>query len=393
MIHIKKKNFILLLVVAVVTTVLAMTGGFLLFCKVQNVGLIEGSKYKQMVEINNKYAKLYAMQYKINHEGLKKVSEETEMDAVYKGLVGSLKDPYSEYFTAREAQEFDNYVNASFYGIGVMIAEEGGEVQITQVQEDGPADLAGLKAGDVITAVEGKHYDTTKEVKKAVSGKSGTKVKVTYRRKGKEKTVSVTRGIVSGITCNGLMLKGNIAYIRIDTFGEKTGKEFQEAVDKLKKEDPKGLIIDLRNNRGGYMDQGLKVADILLPECTIAFTKDRNGKRTNYNSEEGALQLPCVLLVNENTASASELLAAAVKDNDAGQLVGTTTYGKGVVQSEYKYKDGSALKLTTAEYFSPKGHRINGKGVKPDVEVDFPEDATEDPQLKKAMSLVDAHRK
>ena len=214
MIHIKKKNFILLLVVAVVTTVLAMTGGFLLFCKVQNVGLIEGSKYKQMVEINNKYAKLYAMQYKINHEGLKKVSEETEMDAVYKGLVGSLKDPYSEYFTAREAQEFDNYVNASFYGIGVMIAEEGGEVQITQVQEDGPADLAGLKAGDVITAVEGKHYDTTKEVKKAVSGKSGTKVKVTYRRKGKEKTVSVTRGIVSGITCNGLMLKGNIAYIK-----------------------------------------------------------------------------------------------------------------------------------------------------------------------------------
>jgi carboxyl-terminal processing protease len=354
------------------------------------MGLISGNKYKQMLENNNRYAKLYAMQNRINTEGLKKVPEETEMDAVYKGLVDSLKDPYSEYFTAKEAREFSNYVNNSFYGIGVVFHQEkNGDMLITKVQKDAPADLVGLRKGDIIVAVDGKTYDSSTELRNAITGKTGKSVEITYSRDGKEKTVDITRGIVSSATCNGFMLKGRIAYIRIDTFGEKTAEEFQEALAGLNKKHPKGLIVDLRENHGGYMDQGIEVADILLPECRITYTQDRNGKRVNYNSEEGSVRLPLVLLVNNHTASASELVAAAVKDNKAGKLVGVTTFGKGVVQSEYTYKDGSALKLTTSEYFSPDGHRINGKGIKPDYKVKLPDDATEDDQLKKAMSLID----
>ena len=338
-----------------------------------------------------KYGKLYDIQTKIEDEGLWDVSESKQMNAVYKGLVGSLNDKYSEYYTPSEAKEWDNYVNATFYGIGVIFTQdEKNRFLISDVIDQSPADNAGLKKGDIITQVNGKTYKTSDKLKDAIRGELGTKVNVTYERNGVSKTVTITRGKVTETTVSGTILKDHMAYIRISSFAEKTAEEFQHELSTLEKKDPKGLIIDLRENPGGYADQALKIADQLLPECTITYLQDRKGKKTYYNSKESATKLKYVLLVDGGSASSSEIVAAAVKDNKGGKLVGTRTFGKGIVQQEYQFNDGSELKLTTHQYFSPKGHRINKVGIKPDYTVKFDISGDHDAQLEKAMQLLEA---
>ena len=389
MIKTEKKKLIFVIICTVILTLLAAGAGFLAFCKISGMVFVNSGTYRRDAAIAEKYSKLYTIQKKINTNGYYKVSETKQMNAMYKALVKSVGDKYSVYFTAKEAKEWDNYVNGTFYGIGIVFSEdEDGNYVINDVMDESPAKSAGLKKNDIIRKVDGKTFPSTTELKKAITGKQGTRVKVTYERGGAEKTVSIIRGEVREITVKGTMLKGKIGYIRISSFAEKTAEEFKTELKALEKKNPKGVIIDIRANGGGYANQGIEIADMLLPEGTITYVKDRNGKKTYFNSDESCTRLKYVLLVDGNTASTSELLAAAVEYNSGGKLVGATTFGKGIMQAEYPFRDGSALKLTTHQYFSPKGHRINGKGVRPDYVVKLKSSDTTDRQLQKAMDLL-----
>ena len=315
MIKTEKKKLIFVIICTVILTLLAAGAGFLAFCKISGMVFVNSGTYRRDAAIAEKYSKLYTIQKKINTNGYYKVSETKQMNAMYKALVKSVGDKYSVYFTAKEAKEWDNYVNGTFYGIGIVFSEdEDGNYVINDVMDESPAKSAGLKKNDIIRKVDGKTFPSTTELKKAITGKQGTRVKVTYERGSAEKTVSIIRGEVREITVKGTMLKGKIGYIRISSFAEKTAEEFKTELKALEKKNPKGVIIDIRANGGGYANQGIEIADMLLPEGTITYVKDRNGKKTYFNSDESCTRLKYVLLVDGNTASTSELLAAAVKE-------------------------------------------------------------------------------
>ena len=278
-----RKQTIRIILITVCVTVAAAVLLVWAAAEIGGLRLVNGKTYERNEKIAVKYGKLYDIQTKIEDEGLWDVSESKQMNAVYKGLVGSLNDKYSEYYTPSEAKEWDNYVNATFYGIGVIFTQdEKNRFLISDVIDQSPADNAGLKKGDIITQVNGKTYKTSDKLKDAIRGELGTKVNVTYERNGVSKTVTITRGKVTETTVSGTILKDHMAYIRISSFAEKTAEEFQHELSTLEKKDPKGLIIDLRENPGGYADQALKIADQLLPECTITYLQDRKGKKSHY---------------------------------------------------------------------------------------------------------------
>lgn len=388
-VKLEKKKLTRILIMSVLGGMILFTLIFTIFCKITGKTLISSVEYKDLTKISMKYQKLYALQEKMDSEGYFKVSEEKQMNAIYKGLVKSLKDPYSAYFTAKEAKTWDDYVNGTFYGIGVIFGKaKNGDFRISEVLEDSPAENAGVKKDDIILKVEGKRYKTSDELRKVIMGKAGTKVKLTIKRDGALKDIEIIRGKVTEKTVKGVVRKNNIGYIRISSFAEKTADEFKTELAYMEKKNVKGFVIDLRENGGGYAQQGVKIADMLLPEATIMYIKDNKGKKSYFNSKPGATKLKYVLLVNGNTASTSEILTAAIKDNRGGKIVGTKTYGKGVMQAEFPFKDGSALKLTTNQYFSPKGHQIHNKGIKPDYEVKLSKEDRVDKQLKKALELL-----
>ncbi len=390
MIKMQKEQLIKVIAVTVILSVIGTLAVIFLTLRLGNTRLVNSERYSQMKEISERYEKLYVLQERMNQTSYKKLTVDQEMDYVYKGLVESLGDKYSEYFTPEEAKEWENYTNSTFYGIGIYFAvDDNNNFVIHEVMRDSPAEKVGLKKNDIIVSVDGKKYKTSEEVKDALTGEENTRVEVTYRRGKKEDTVGITRAEVSKDTVGSVFLDDDIAYIRISSFAQKTSEEFRTELASVEKKDPKGMIIDIRQNSGGYTDQGIKIADMLLPECTVTYLEDRNGNKKYYNSKEGCTKVKYVLLIDENTASTSELLAAAVKDNKGGELVGVTTFGKGVVQTESKFKDGSAMKITTNEYFSPAGHQINQKGVKPDHKVKYKATKDSDSQIDKAIEILE----
>jgi carboxyl-terminal processing protease len=216
-----------------------------------------------------------------------------------------------------------------------------------------------------------------------IRGKDGTKVKLTIKHDGKEKTLEITRGKIVIDTVEGKMLKDKIGYIQINSFEKNTEKDYRNTFDSLEKKNMKGLIIDLRDNGGGLIEKAINIADTLMGKSVITYLEDRAGKREYFDSDEDQIDIPYVILVNGNTASASEILTAAVKDKGQGKIVGTKTYGKGVVQISGEISDGSGYKLTVAQYFSPDGKTINKKGVKPYYKV-----KGKKKQLEKAIELL-----
>lgn len=389
MIKIKKSKFIIIIASVVIATLLVATAGFFIVARVNDFTYVKASNYTKIKKIADQYSKLYVLQNEINEKGLWHESMTKQMNSIYKGLFNSLNDQYSTYMTKSEAKEWNSYVNGTFYGIGISFEKQGkNKFIIRKVISDSPAQSAGLKSGDIITAVNGKTYTGAEAVKKAMRGKEGSKVVLTYTRDGSSKTVSITRAEITEDSVYSSILKGKIGYIWISSFAENTASDFKTELNSMENKNVKGLIIDLRQNGGGYMEQGIKIADMLLPECTITYVKDRNGKKTYYNSKESRTKLKYVLLVDKNTASTSEILASAIKDNKGGKLIGTTTYGKGIIQEEYNFKDGSAFKLTIQQYFSPKGHKIHKVGVKPDYVVNLKSGSSTDYQLNKALQLL-----
>ncbi|MCI5686939.1 MAG: S41 family peptidase [Emergencia sp.] len=390
MIKIRKRQFVAVILCTVLATLLLTAGGFILYSGVTGVKLVQGKDYNMLTDLSQKYSKLYTLQTTINDKFLWETDEKEQMEVMYKALVDSLGDKYSSYMNEEETEKWNRYVTGVFSGIGITFTEnEKGQMEISSVIGEGPADVSGIKAGDIIRKVDGKRYSTLEEVSSAIQGEEGTVVKLTYLRGKTEKTVSIIRGVVEERSVYAGTVGDSYGYIRITGFEKSTAEQFKRELSAFENNKKiKGVVIDLRNNLGGIMEQSIEIADVLLPECTIIHTEDGKGNTEFFNSDESCTKLKYVLLINENSASASEILAAAIKDNKGGKLVGMKTYGKGIIQNSMMFSDNTSLKLTTMQYLSPKNHKIHGVGVSPDYKVKQPKNAKEDMQLKKAISLL-----
>ncbi|SFE21661.1 carboxyl-terminal processing protease [Peptostreptococcaceae bacterium pGA-8] len=388
MIQINKKKFISSIVLAAIIGGIVVGGGIMAALSLKGLSLVSAKEAKEMKGILDVFGKFPAIQETVEGKGIFKIDKAKAQDDVYKAYVNALGDKYSEYLNAEEAKEWEESLSGEFSGVGVNFREEDGVFVVIKTIEGSPASKEDIKAGDIIEKVDGKTYSEHIEMAKAIRGEEGSKVTLTLSRDGESKDITMVRGTVKEKTVTAAILDDNIGYIRILSFEEGTAKEFKEAVSQLESKGVEKAVIDIRENFGGYTKEGIDIADMLLPEGTITYMKDKKGKKEYFNSDVNRTKLKYSLLVNENTASTSEILAAAVKDNKGGPVVGTKTFGKGIVQNTYKFNDGSALKLTIMQYFSPKGKTIHKKGVKPDYVVELPENAESDVQLAKAVELL-----
>lgn len=327
--------------------------------------------------------------------------EQKMSESAAKGYIEGLEDEYSEYITAEEYAEFSQEIYGSFVGIGIYFGKNtNDEMMVVSTIENSAAEKAGLQSGDIITKVDDYEVttdSTTSEVSAKIKGEEGTKVKMEILREGEKMTFEITRENVKLHYVKAEVLENNIGYITVSSFDEGTADEFKNKLEELQSKNVKSLIIDLRNNGGGIVQEATQIADYLLDkDQKIIITKDKQGKEEITLSKEDKLtDLPVVVLVNGYTASSSEILASALKDNNRAKVVGTKTYGKGVIQNVYRLTDGSALKLTTHEYYTAIGNKINKLGIIPTEEVELPDGVNvyniprdKDTQLKKAIELL-----
>lgn len=342
--------------------------------------------------------KLSYLKKLIDETYLHDIKEKDLNEGIYKGYVEGLGDQYSAYYDKKETKELTESLDGSFSGIGAVMTQDAssGVITITRVYDDSPAKKAGIKIGDILYRVEEKTV-TGKDLDKVVSwikGKKGTKVNLTLLRGTNSDKIKVTatRDVINVETVKYKVLENQIGYISISEFDSVTGAQFAKALKQLQKKNIEGLVVDLRNNPGGSLSTVCDILDSILPKGLIVYTKDKNGKKEEYTSDEKhRLNLPMSVLVNGQSASASEIFAGAVQDYGKAEIIGTQTYGKGVVQNLFDLKDGTCVKLTTSEYFTPKGRSIDGKGITPDVKIEYKYNAKDpkaDNQLDKAVSVV-----
>lgn len=325
----------------------------------------------------------------------------------YRGMLQGLKDPYSEYFDKEAYDELKTQMSGSFVGIGVQLTARDNDIVVVAPIDGGPAKRMGIRAGDRILQVDDTEVDASifTEAAKMMRGKEGTEVTIKVLRDeedgAKEYTFTITRETIVQPTVTSADLGDHIAYIRISGFEEPTAEEFHTALEDAIKSGASGLVLDLRNNPGGLVDQACEIADMLLPEGPILYQVDKHGKEFVQKSSSEMYDIPMVVVVDEGSASASEILTGALKDYGRAKIVGKTTFGKGIVQSFFELHDGSqaAVKLTVQEYFSPKKNKIHKVGIKPDIEVDLPKDVEsigpeyleDDTQLTRAMEVLLGH--
>lgn len=342
--------------------------------------------------------KLSYLKKLIDETYLHDIKEKDLNEGIYKGYVEGLGDQYSAYYDKKETKELTESLDGSFSGIGAVMTQDAssGVITITRVYDDSPAKKAGIKTGDILYRVEEKTV-TGKDLDKVVSwikGKKGTKVNLTLLRGTNSDKIKVTatRDVINVETVKYKVLENQIGYISISEFDSVTGAQFAKALKQLQKKNIEGLVVDLRNNPGGSLSTVCDILDSILPKGLIVYTRDKNGKKEEYTSDEKhRLNLPMSVLVNGQSASASEIFAGAVQDYGKAEIIGTQTYGKGVVQNLFDLKDGTCVKLTTSEYFTPKGRNIDGKGITPDVKIEYKYNAKDpkaDNQLDKAVSVV-----
>lgn len=335
------------------------------------IRLVPTKKYDYYQDMDKELGKYYKISRTLKEDALYKYDDSELDDIIATGMLSGLKkDKYAQYMNKEAYSDMRKRLFDSYIGIGVGIAEKDNSIVVVTVTKDGPAENAGIKVGDVVKRIDGTDVSNVDEAIAAIEGKLGTSVKIQVERKGKKRDVSITRSNVEQDSVFYKVYKGDIGYIQITAFRDGTSSEFDTAVSDLKNKGCTKLIVDLRNNGGGITKEGIKVADQLLPACQIVSCHYRNENDTVENSKASDTGCKFVLLVNENTASASEIVTAAVKDNKAGEIIGRNTYGKGLIQSITPFKDGTGMKFTIGEYHSPKGHKINGKGIKPDIEAD-----------------------
>ena len=324
---------------------------------------------------------------------LGEIDEQKVLDETIKGYVKGLGDEYSEYMTKEEWDEFQSAALGNYVGIGIyMTTDNNGNVIVLAPIKGSPAESAGLETGDIITAVNDENVlgTSSDDVSNKIKGEAGTEVKLTVLRDNEYIDMNVKREEIKVYHVEEKMLENNIGYMNLATFDEGCSDEFREKYQTLKNQGAKSLILDLRNNTGGLVDEALKIADMMIEkDKTLLITVDSKGnKEIDKAKEDPIVEGDIIVLTNEYSASASEILVGALKDNGRAKSLGTKTFGKGVIQNVFFLNDGSALKLTVNEYFTPNETKINKVGIAPDYEVELPEDSQEDVQLNKAIELL-----
>jgi len=323
---------------------------------------------------------------KRNYNG--EVDNHQLFDGAIKGMVESVGDPYTVYLNKKDFQQLSEMTVGSFGGIGIVFGKRGNDYVVISALEDNPGAKAGIKSGDIITAIDDKSTRemNMEQVANKIRGKYGTIVTLELKDKeGKLRKVNVVRAEIKNPSVAGQMLANTkIGYIRIAMFNENTGDDFAKKYAELEKQGMQALVLDLRENPGGILDAGVDVARMLVPKGPIVSVIDKNGNKFEETSSLEKVKYPLAVLVDHGSASASEIVAGAIKDTKSGKLFGVKTFGKGSVQSVYRLDNNTAVKITVAKYYTPSGVSIHNVGIEPDVKVELPDDATVDVQLKAA---------
>ena len=388
-----RKGFIL----GIVCTLIIGGGGLKIYDLVQSNERNQGAVTDSFVQ----KAKYIEETVKESYTG--DIDDEQMEEYMYKGMMASLGDPYSAYYTSEEYEELTTETTGSYEGIGVVMQQDvnTGEVKVVRCYEGAPGEKAGLLPEDVLVEVNGESVSGMElaEVVDKVKSSQDQVAHLTIAREGESEYLEIDVHLeeVNIPVVQSEMLEDNIGYIALYEFTEQTEPQYMEAFEALKDQGMERLIIDVRNNPGGLLTSVCDILEDILPEGLIVYTEDKNGEREEYTCDgENELDIPLAVLVNGNSASASEIFAGAIQDYSKGTIVGTTTFGKGIVQSLIPFNDGSAIKTTTAKYYTPSGKCIHGTGIQPDVEVELSEGLEqetsisheEDNQLQKAIEVV-----
>ncbi|MCR5233565.1 MAG: S41 family peptidase [Lachnospiraceae bacterium] len=387
----------------VMLVIMLVMGGLMFFFMIGsgkfNASLFYGSPDESILDRHTE-RKIETLQNIIEKNYLDEYNREDMQDGLYKGLFESLEDPYSVYYNEEEYSEMTADTEGVFEGIGAYLQQdpETKVVTVSRPIPDSPAEKAGIKTGDVIVEVDGEDVqgDDLNITVAKIRGKKGTQVNIGVRREGRDGVIrfDIIRDSVESMTVDSKMLDNSIGYIQIIEFDDVTSSQFLKAYNALKREEMRGLIIDLRDNPGGSVKTCVEIADELLPEGMIVYTEEKDGTKDEYTSSgDNFYDGPLVLIVNGNSASAAEILTGAVKDYKVGTILGTTTFGKGIVQRILPLGDGTGVKLTIASYFTPNGTNIHNVGIEPDEELEldvdaYLEDGT-DNQLDRAVEIIE----
>lgn len=366
------RTVMLIIVVALVTFILTTVFMYNKFSS--------GTKGNTFISGNaNLNSKVNSIKRVLEKDYLGEIDEEKLIDGAVKGYVDGLDDEYTEYFTKEEMEEFKTETEGNYVGIGIYMMQNTKDNNIVVLApiKGSPAESAGIKSGDIIKKVDGKEYiaEDFDIISTYIKGKEGTTVNIEIQRGNETLTFDVERKNIELYPMESEVLENNTGYINIQSFDEGCSKEFKEKYDELKEKKVTSLIIDLRNNGGGIVDEALNILDYILDKDSVMMiTVDKDGNEEIEKAKtKSSINLPIAVLVNENTASASEIFASALQENNKAQIIGTKTYGKGVIQELLTLSDGSGLKVTTEEYYTPNKNKINKVGIIPNIEVELPE--------------------
>src|SRR6056297_644032 len=403
----KRKAFMITALAVIIAIAITVVGTSFIGIRIDDRVLISTEQYDSFVELKNKYSKTEYVEEYIEDNFLYEVQGDLQ-DGSLKGMMETLEDPYSEYLNVESMNSLIEQTSGEYSGIGIYVSiSNDNKIIVISPIEDTPAEKAGIKTGDKIIKVNGKEFtgEEMTEAVKVMKGKPGTEVTITVER---EKTngelnvfdLTIERANIKIQTVKYGELDENIGYIRITTFDDPTAEDFKKALVELTEEkEVKGLVLDLRFNPGGLLDSVVDIADELLGKTVITYTQTKSGEREYYNSGKSSVDIPLVVLINEGSASASEILAGAIKDTERGVLVGEKSFGKGIVQRIIPLEDGSGFKLTVSEYFTPDNLNIHDIGIEPDVTIELNEKSMEeglygmeyyddDNQLQRAVEIL-----
>lgn len=396
----KKTLAILLALTVIFTGISTFTFSNVLMVSVGDKVLIEKQDLQRYQALESEFGEVVALQEAVGQQFYKDTKDVDFKTGLKRSLFQSLNDPYSVYFDAKEYASFNEMNEGSYGGIGVIVSPgEDGLITVVSPIADTPGERAGLTTGDKILKVNGTEVFGEKidEAVGMMKGQPGTNVTLNILKKDNQQSdVKITREKIILKSAESEMLADGVGYLKLSVFDDKSASEFEAQLKFLTGKKAKGLIIDLRNNPGGSLDECIQISDMLLGEQTIVSTKDRAGNEDVERSDSMKTALPYVLLVNGGSASASEILTGAVKDTKSGVVIGTRTFGKGLVQAVNNLPDGDGYKITVAQYFTPNGSYIHGKGIEPDITVELPEalkgksglSHEEDPQFQKALEII-----
>lgn len=379
--------------------VLSSVGTMLVQFNIGDKEIVNSDYLRELEALESKYRKVEQLQAYIESNFYLPTDDYDFEEGLLDGLFGTLDDPYSVYMSEEEFIDFNEASSGSYGGIGIVIGpDDDNNISVVSPIEDTPGERAGILSGDKILKVDGVEVfgDKIDAAVKRMKGEPGTEVVLTILRKGQEafdQPIERAQIVLKSVKSRRLTTDETIGYIRITSFDEKVYEEFVSHYNELLKQNIQGLVIDLRDNPGGSLGQCVEIADFILGKQVIVYTKDNSGREEKFYSDAKKIDLPITVLVNGGSASASEILTGAIKDSGSGTIIGTQTFGKGLVQTVRPLKDNTGIKLTIAQYFTPNGNYIHGTGITPDVVLELDENYTKedemtDNQLQEAIRVI-----